>query len=298
MTLRSSWKGHIRLSLVSVPVKAYPASTTAATIRLNQLHEGCHSRIKHQKVCPIHGEVTSDAIVSGYEYSRGQYVELRPDELKEITAENERAITIDTFLRPEHLDPIYLGDKTHYLAPDGPVGEKPYALLHKALEDEGVHATARVLLSRRERLVVIRPYGRLLTMTTLQLKDEVRPLELFDDLVSDVSCSEDELCLLKTLVAQQTVKDFDIGNYKDQYQEKLTALIEAKIDGKKIVSAPTAPQDADVLDIVDALQKSLAMADEKSGASAKAGPKSKRTTRKKASATRAQQAAQRRKASS
>ena len=165
MTLRSSWKGFIRLSLISVPVKAYPASTSAATIHLNQLHEECHSPIQYKKVCPIHGEVTSDAIVSGYEYSKGQYVEIDPEELSKLRTKSEKAITIDRFLRPEKLEAISLGAKTYYLAPDGPVGERTYALLQKAMAEEGLYALAQVVLSRKERLVVVRPYGRLLTMT-------------------------------------------------------------------------------------------------------------------------------------
>ena len=205
MTLRSSWKGFLRLSLIAVPVKAYPASTSAATIRLNQLHEECHSPIKYRKLCPIHGEVTSDAIVSGYEYAKGQYVEIDPEELSKLRSKNEKAITIDGFLRAEQLETIYLGAKTYYLAPDGPVGERSYALLQKAMAEEGIYAVAQVVLSRKERLVVVRPYERLLTMTTLYLKHEVRTPECFDDhVVVDAGCSADELDLLRALIARRT----------------------------------------------------------------------------------------------
>jgi len=214
MTLRSSWKGFIRLSLLSVPVKAYPASVSATTIRLNQLHEECHSPVKYKKVCPIHGEVTSDAIVSGYEYAKGQYVEIDPEELSKLRTEGEKAITIDRFLRPEKLDAIYLGAKTYYLAPDGPVGDRPYALIQKALREEGLYALAQVVLSRKERLVVVRPYGRFLTMTTLHLKHEVRGLEEFDNkIVAEETSSADELTLLRELMASRTAEDFDFGNY-------------------------------------------------------------------------------------
>ena len=259
MTLRSSWKGFIRLSLISVPVKAYPASTSATTIHLNQLHEECHSPIKYKKVCPIHGEVTSDAIVSGFEYAKGQYVEIDPEELSKLRTKSEKAITIDRFLRPEKLEAIYLGAKTYYLAPDGPVGERTYALLQKAMVEEGLYAVAQVVLSRKERLVVVRPYGRLLTMTTLYLKHEVRALELFDDqVVRDTACSADELGLLRELIASRTAKDFDLGVYKDTYQEKLAELIEAKVEGKEIFSAPT-PDEPEILNLMEALKKSVAM---------------------------------------
>ncbi len=259
MTLRSSWKGFIRLSLISVPVKAYPASASASTIRLNQLHEECHSAIKYKKVCPIHGEVTSDAIVSGFEYAKGQYVEIDPEELSKLRTKSEKAITIDRFLQPENLEAIYLGAKTYYLAPDGPAGERTYALLQKAMVEEGLYAVAQVVLSRKERLVVVRPYGRLLTMTTLYLKHEVRALEHFDDqVVRDPACSADELGLLRELIASRTAEDFDLGVYKDTYQEKLAELIEAKVEGKEIFSAPT-PDEPEILNLMEALKKSVAM---------------------------------------
>ncbi len=286
MTLRSSWKGFIRLSLISVPVKAYPASTSAATIQLNQLHEECHSPIQYKKVCPIHGEVTSDAIVSGYEYSKGQYVEIDPEELSKLRTKSEKAITIDRFLRPEKLEAISLGAKTYYLAPDGPVGERTYALLQKAMAEEGLYALAQVVLSRKERLVVVRPYGRLLTMTTLYLKHEVHALEHFDDqvVVEAAACSADELSLLRELIASHTAEDFDLRMYKDTYQEKLTELIEAKVEGKDIFSAPTADE-PEILNLMDALKKSVAMTAKKTaGANAPRRPRSGRTPKRKATA--------------
>ena len=268
MSLRSSWKGFIRLSLISVPVKAYPASVSAGAVRLNQLHEECHSPIKYKKVCPIHGEVTSDAIVSGYEYAKGQYVEIDPEELSKLRSKSEKAITIDGFLRPEQLESIYLGPKTYYLAPDGPVGERSYALLQKAMAEEGLYAMAQVVLSRKERLVVVRPYGRLLTMTTLYLKHEVRALECFDDLVIDAASSADELSLLRELMASRTAEDFDFAKYKDAYQEKLTELIEAKVEGQEIVSSPSTSE-PEILNLMEALKKSVAMTEDKSVATEK-----------------------------
>lgn len=296
MTLRSSWKGFIRLSLISVPVKAYPASASAATIRLNQLHEECHSPIKHKKVCPIHGEVTSDAIVSGYEYAKGQYVEIDPEELAKLRTKGEKAITIDGFLRPEKLEAIYLGPKTYYLAPDGPLGERPYRLLQKVMAEEGLYALAQVVLSQKERLVVVRPYGHLLTITTLYLKHEVRALECFDEqVVVDATCSADELSLIREIIASRTAEDFDFGKYKDAYQEKLTELIEAKVEGREIFSAPT-EEEPQILNLMDALKKSVAVAEKKSAAESRR-TRSGRAPKAKAPRERRQASGRRKKAS-
>src|SRR5262249_44438723 len=150
MAARSSWKGFLKLSLVSVPVKAYTATASGGEIHLNQLHAECHSRIQYKKVCPIHGEVKGDEIVSGYEYSKGQYVIVDPDELNKLRTEDEKAIKIDTFVAPGTLDPVYYSGKGYYLVPDGPVGEKPYALLHQAMVEENRHAVAQIVLHGRE----------------------------------------------------------------------------------------------------------------------------------------------------
>src|SRR6266446_1515260 len=120
MAARSSWKGFLKLSLLSVPVKAYTATAGGGSeIHLNQIHAECNSRIQYKKVCPIHGEVKSDEIVSGYEYSKGQYVLIDTDELGKLRTEDDKAINIDTFINAEALDPIYYQGKTYYLIPDG-----------------------------------------------------------------------------------------------------------------------------------------------------------------------------------
>jgi DNA end-binding protein Ku len=126
MAVRSCWKGFVRLSLVTVPVKAYTAAATGGgDIHLNQLHAQCHSRIHYKKVCPIHGEVSPDDIVSGYEYAKGRYVVIDPSELDKFRSAADKAITIHTFIAPQALDPVYQTDKSYYLVPDGPVGQKP-----------------------------------------------------------------------------------------------------------------------------------------------------------------------------
>src|SRR5438477_12436596 len=125
MAARSSWKGFLRLSLVSIPVKAYTATASGGgEIHLNQIHADCHNRIKYQKVCPIHGEVSNDAIVSGYEFAKGQFVVIDPNELYKLCSESDKAIQIDTYIVPDELDLLYFNGRTYYLVPDDPVGQK------------------------------------------------------------------------------------------------------------------------------------------------------------------------------
>jgi len=263
MPPRSTWKGFIRLSLVSVPVKAYTASTSGSSIRLNQLHGECHSPVKYRKVCPIHGELTSDAIVSGFEYAKGRYVQINPADIEKLRTTSDKAIAIDGFLRPKAIDPIYYGAKTYYLLPDGPVAEKPYALLQNAMVEEGVHAVAQVVLSGREQLVLLRPHGPLLTMTGLHLEDAIKKPESFMDELLDGAYTDQEFQLSRTLIEATRIEHFHLGRYKDRYVEKLTRLIEAKVEGKEIFAAPV-PQEPEVLGLLDALKESVRKAEEKS----------------------------------
>src|SRR5437879_10537825 len=143
MAARSSWKGFLRLSLVSIPVKAYTATASGGgEIHLNQIHADCHNRIKYQKTCPIHGEVSNDAIVSGYEFAKGQFVVIDPEELEKVRSEADKAVRIDSFVDPDAVDPVYFTGRTLYLVPDGPVGQKPFVLLQEGLMQENKIALA------------------------------------------------------------------------------------------------------------------------------------------------------------
>jgi DNA end-binding protein Ku len=147
MATRSSWKGCLQLSLVCVPVKAYStASSGGGDIHLNQLHADCHRRIQYKKTCPLHGEVTNDQIVSGYEYAQDHYVVVDPDELDRLRTEADKAIKIDVFIASDAFDPLYGTGKRYYLAPDGPGGQKAYALLYQAMVEENRYALAQVVL--------------------------------------------------------------------------------------------------------------------------------------------------------
>ena len=150
MPARPAWKGFLKLSLVSLPVKAFTVTASdGGAIHLNQLHAECHSRINYKKTCPIHGEVANDQIVSGYEYSKGQYVVIDPDELDKMRTPDEKAINIDSFIPPNSVDPLYFSGRGYYLLPDGPAGMKPYALLVQGMVDMKKVAVAQVVMHGR-----------------------------------------------------------------------------------------------------------------------------------------------------
>jgi DNA end-binding protein Ku len=255
MAARSMWKGFLKLSLVSVPVKAYNA-TTSGSVRLNQLHGECKSRIRHIKKCPIHGEVANDELVSGFEYSKDQYVVVDTDELDKLRTEDDKAIKIDAFISPEALDPLYLTGRSYFLVPEGPVGQHAFAVIYQAMADSKRCAIATVVMQGKEQLVLLRPLQGLLVMTTLHYQSEVSSPAAFEEEVPKVSVAADELKLAKALVQASATDKPDLGKYRDLYTEKLTQLIDAKVSGKELVSPP--PSDhVEVINLMDALKKSV-----------------------------------------
>ena len=283
MAPRTSWKGFLKLSLVSVPVKAFTANATGSDIRLNQLHNECNNRVRYQKTCPEHGEITNDEIVSGYEFAKGQYVRIDVDELQKLRTESDRGVQIHGFVDPSEIDAMYLAGKTYYLTPDGAVGQKPYALLLRAMEDEGVHAVGQVVLSGREQLVMLRPLEGMLVMTVLHHDAKVKKPESFQDEVLEQEINKDELKLTKTLLSASKLEDFSLSNYRDAYVEKLTKLIQAKVEGEELVAVPD-PEEPKILNLMDALKKSVAQAKLGSGEAPK---KAKKATKKKMAASKA-----------
>jgi DNA end-binding protein Ku len=275
MAARSSWKGYIKLGLVSVPVKAYTATASGGgEIRLNQLHGGCNARIQYKKTCPVHGEVSADQIVSGYEYAKDQYVVIDPDEVDKLRTEDDKAVKIDTFINPDQIDPIYFNGKAHYLVPDGPIGHNPYAVLLEAMTQEKKWAIARVVMHGKEQLVLLRPAGRVITMMALDYDFQVTKPTQFEPEVPKIAVSADEVKLAKTLIEAASTKKFDLANYRDAYTDRLTQLVEAKVAGKEIV-APPAEEHAQVINLMDALKQSVAQLSKTPAATAEAKPPKK-----------------------
>jgi DNA end-binding protein Ku len=258
MAARSSWKGFLKLSLVSVPVKAYTAiSSGGSEIRLNQLHKECNSRINYKKTCPIHGEVPNDQIVSGYEYSKGQYVIVDTDELEKLRTPDEKAINIDGFVSPGSIDPMYFNGKGYYLVPDGPVAQKPYTLLHDGMVDLKRAAVARVVMHGRDQLVMIRPVDDLLMMSILNYDNQVNKPSAFKDEITRPELAPEEVKLAKTLIEASTPKKLNLADFTDSYTQKMTELIQKKVAGEEVVAPPVHEQ-AQIINLMDALKQSLA----------------------------------------
>jgi DNA end-binding protein Ku len=230
MASRSVWSGYIRFSLVTVPVKAYTAAATGGgEISLNQLHKDCNSRIQYKKTCPLHGEVKQDDIVSGYEYDKNQYVVIDPEEIEKMRTPADKSINVQAFVAPEQFDARYFNGKHYFLLPDGPVGQRSYALLLKAMVETDKYAFAQVVFSGKEQVVLVRPMNNLLVMSMLSYEQEMKGLAEFEGEAPKAEVAPAEVGIAKTLIATMTPDEFDYSQYRNGYTHKLTALIEAKM---------------------------------------------------------------------
>lgn len=276
---RASWKGQLRVDLVSFPVMAFNAiGGEMADIHLHQLHARCHRRIEHRKVCPLHGEVSNDEIVMGYEYRKGKYVEIDPEELDKLRTKADRALRIDTFIGPDDLDPMAYDGRTYYLAPDGADSREPYAVLCAAMEKLGRYGIGEVVFSEREQLVALRPFKGTLVMAMLHHVAEFRQPE--DVGIHKLKAPAKEIRLAEILIKAATEK-FDFSSYVDRYHQRLEELIETRQKGRELV-APEEPEEPEVINLMDALRKSVAKT--KGGGAGKGKPaKRRRARRKKAS---------------
>jgi DNA end-binding protein Ku len=264
MASRPIWSGYVQFSLVSMPVKAYGATASGGggKIQLNQLHKECNSRIRYTKTCPIHGEVPSDQIVSGYQFAENQYVVIEPDELEKLRSAKEKAINIESFLPANEIDPAYYNGVTWYLTPDGSIGQKPYGLLRKVMADTKRVAFARVTLRGRQQLMMLRPVGQgLIAATMLVYDQQVKDSIEFDREVIRTELDPAEMALAKALTEQLVARKFDIAAYRDDYSDKLQQLIDLKVKGQQVIEPPPAAEERGaVINLMEALQRSLAQA--------------------------------------
>jgi DNA end-binding protein Ku len=264
MPSRPSWEGFLKFNLIAVPVKAYGATVSGGgKIGFHLLHKKCNSRIRYQKVCPVHGEVTKDEIVSAYEYAKGQYVTVEPEELENLRTENDKTIGIDTFIRPQDLDSVYFSGRTYYLVPDGRVAQKPYAVFQEVLAAKERFGIAQVVFSGRTQLAAVLPIKDLLCLSLLNYSEQIRKQSAFSDDVTHPEVSAEERRLAETLVETATAKKFDIDRYKDEYTSNLMKLLDAKAKGKKIVAERRKDEEPAVINLMDALRQSLDRAQKK-----------------------------------
>ncbi|HEV3201021.1 MAG TPA: Ku protein [Bryobacteraceae bacterium] len=248
----SVWKGHLTFGLVSFPIRLFSAARSE-TISFNLLHKADHSRIKQMVYCQAEDKpVPRSELVKGYEYEKDHYVEIDDEDIKKVAPKTAKVMEILEFVSSEQVDPIYL-ESSYYVAPDEG-GEKPYALLFQALRESKYYALAKVAMHNREHIIILRPGSKGILSHTMYFQDEIRQVEEFRTDTSLVK--EKELAMAKMLISSLEA-DFEPQKYHDQYRDNLQKMIEAKIEGKKVVEAPT-EHIAPVIDIMEALKRSLA----------------------------------------
>ena len=253
--MRTTWKGILKLSLVTIPIKLFP-TTSSSSIRFNQIHDVCQTRIKNQKYCPhCDREVSSQEILKGYPYEKDKYVIMKDEDFDNVNLETTKSINILQFVAQEQVDPVYF-DKTYFVIPDGPIAVDGYILIREAMKERGKIAIAKVVLSGKENLTAIRVKDDALMMSTLYYQDEVKNATSFDELKYEASITPADLKLAKQLVDNVT-GNLDLSEYRDEYREKLLEIIKAKVAGREVVVAPQV-EVGKVINLMDALKKSVA----------------------------------------
>ena len=250
---RPYWTGYLKLSLVTIAVRLYTATTERERIRFHQIHEPSGERVRQQLVVPGLGPVERDDIVKGYEYEKGRYVTVDPDDLKRLRLETTDTIDIVEFV--EDIDPIYF-DSPYYLVPDGSVAEEGYRVIREALRDSGKIAVGQLVINGQERVIAIRPLGTGLFGNSLRYEDEIRKSEDYFRSIAEGGADEDQLAIMEQIIARRT-REFDPGRFVDHYQAAVRELIDEKLQGKLPAKTPER-KPAQVINLMDALKRSLA----------------------------------------
>jgi DNA end-binding protein Ku len=272
MAPRANWKGFLRLSLVTCPVALYPATSESEKISFNQLNRKTGHRIKYAKVDADTGEeVANEGIVKGYKVDTDTFVEVTKEELENVALESTRTIEIDKFVDKSEIDPRYL-IRPYYLRPDGKVGHDAFAVIRETIREMDKVAIGRVVLTNREHIIALEPLDKGLMGTLLRYPYEVRdPAEYFDE-IQDVKVTKDMLNLAKHIV-EQKAGNFEPDKFEDQYETALVDLINQKRAGKPITPKER-PRGENVVDLMEALRKSVG------GAAAAASPAAKKPAKK------------------
>lgn len=267
---RAIWSGSIGFGMVNIPVKLFGA-TESKDISFNLLHATCGTRLKQLRWCPTHEqEVPWSETVRGYAYAKDQFVTLTDEDFEKLPLPSKHTIELSAFVKEDEIDPVYY-ERSYYLEPDAK-NEKAYALLLRALEEKSLTGIATITMRKKEQLCSIRGQDGTLMLETLFYPDEVQ-LEREVDL-SKVKIDNRELDMAFALI-DLLKKPFDPAEYKDHYREALAEVIDAKLEGKDVVTSPP-PRDTKVIDLADALARSVAAA--RKGGAAAAAPKGRRRT--------------------
>src|SRR3954467_11513639 len=254
MAARATWKGFLKVSLVNIPIKVFPATESAGTISFNQLHGECQTRIQQKRWCPhCNREVPNSEIVKGYEFEKGHYVVLTDEDMDKVRPESTRVIDLVQFADEASIDPMFV-DRAYYLAPDGGVASDAFAVMRDGMA--GKVGVGKLALYGREYLVAVKPQGRGIVMYTLHHAAEIRNIEQVEELNSVPTSVKPEEIKLARQVISTFEGPLDLASYTDEYRAGLQRIIDAKIAGEEVV-APTAEAPPRVVNLMDALKKSL-----------------------------------------
>jgi DNA end-binding protein Ku len=255
MAPRAFWTGHLRLSLVNIPVKLYPATSSEKRIELHQIHEPTGKRIRYQKVAPGVGPVENEEIIKGYEYEKGKYVLIDPKEIDDLKLEAKQTIELVRFVDEDAIDDRYY-ETPYYLLPDGELADEGYIIIQKALKDTGKIGVGQFILRGHGNIVAIKPLGKGLILEVLRHANEIRAAEPIFKEIADVKIDKEALDLAKELIERKAGK-FEPEQFKDQYNEAVWGLIHAKLEKRAPEIVTEQPGTAKVINIMDALKKSV-----------------------------------------
>jgi DNA end-binding protein Ku len=277
--MRTIWNGSINFGLVNIPI-GLAVAQQRKDVAFRTLHRECGTPIKQKRFCPFHErDVEAEELVKGWEFAKGQFVMVEDSDLESVALQRSQSVDILKFVSLEDVDPIYF-DRTYYLAPaDAEAQRRPYVLLLRAMKDANVAAIGRFVLWGKENLCLIRPLGDSLALETLYFAEDIRPRAEIDEAVGETEVKDPELEMAQQLVAN-LVGDFDPAEFVNEYRGELRAMLEAKLAGQEI-TRPEPVEPAPVVDLMDALKKSVDQARKE-----KAPPKKAASSRKR-SASRA-----------
>ena len=254
MAARPTWKGYLKISLVNIPVKVFPATDSAATLSFNQLHGECRTRIQQKRWCPqCQREVPNTDIVKGFEFEKGRYVVVDDEDIEKVRVESTRVINLEKFTDDTAIDPIYL-ERSYYLAPDGAVARDAFSVIREGMK--GKAGIGKLALYGREYLVAVQPKDKGLMMYTMRRSAEIRSMGAIEELEGVPAKVKPEEIKLAKQVISNFEGELDLADYKDAYQEELQRIIDAKIAGEEVVATEEqAPPK--VVNLMDALRQSL-----------------------------------------
>jgi DNA end-binding protein Ku len=255
---RPMWSGNLRLALVSVPVKLYPATKTGARVSFHQVHEPSGKRIRYEKVVPGLGPVDTDEIVKGFDLGKGNYVLIDPEELDDLKLEAKKTLDLVQFVKQGEIEPIWF-DRPYYVVADDDLAEEAYGVLRDALKASGRIGLGQFIMRGREYIAALKPCGQGLLLETLRFADELRKAAPYFSSLADIDPDKELLDLARELIERKSAP-FDPGRFKDSYTEAVRELIDAKVHRKKAIQVDDAEEPsggAKVIDLVEALKRSV-----------------------------------------